>query len=51
MQRTGRILTGSNAGSQAIVDARVLEAAMVEYGVTQEALAAYNAKLCGRFPS
>jgi 5-methylphenazine-1-carboxylate 1-monooxygenase len=39
--------TGSNGGSQAIVDARVLGAAMVEYGVTQEALAAYNAKLCG----
>ncbi len=39
--------TGSNGGSQAIVDARVLGAAMVEYGVTHEALAAYNAKLCG----
>jgi 5-methylphenazine-1-carboxylate 1-monooxygenase len=39
--------TGSNGGSQAIVDARVLGAAMVEHGVTQEALAAYNDKLCG----
>jgi 2-polyprenyl-6-methoxyphenol hydroxylase-like FAD-dependent oxidoreductase len=39
--------TGSNGGSQAIVDARVLGAAMVEHGVTPEALAAYNAKLCG----
>ena len=39
--------TGSNGGSQAIVDARVLGAAMVEHGVTQEALAAYDAKLCG----
>jgi len=39
--------TGSNGGSQAIVDARVLGAAMVERGVTQEALAAYDAKLCG----
>jgi hypothetical protein len=39
--------TGSNGGSQAIVDARVLGAAMVEYGVTPEALASYNAKLCG----
>ena len=39
--------TGSNGGSQAIVDARVLGAAMVEYGITQEALAAYDAKLCG----
>ena len=39
--------TGSNGGSQAIVDARVLGAAMVELGATQEALAAYDAKLCG----
>jgi 2-polyprenyl-6-methoxyphenol hydroxylase-like FAD-dependent oxidoreductase len=39
--------TGSNGGSQAIVDARVLGAAMVEHGVTREALAAYDDKLCG----
>lgn len=39
--------TGSNGGSQAIVDARVLGAAMAEHGVTQEALAAYDNKLCG----
>lgn len=39
--------TGSNGASQAIVDARVLGAAMVEHGVTQEALAAYDTKLCG----
>lgn len=39
--------TGSNGASQAIVDARVLGAAMVEHGATQEALAAYDAKLCG----
>jgi 2-polyprenyl-6-methoxyphenol hydroxylase-like FAD-dependent oxidoreductase len=39
--------TGSNGASQAIVDARVLGAAMVEHGVTPEALAAYDAKLCG----
>jgi 2-polyprenyl-6-methoxyphenol hydroxylase-like FAD-dependent oxidoreductase len=39
--------TGSNGGSQAIMDARVLGAAMVEHGVTPEALAAYDAKLCG----
>jgi len=39
--------TGSNGGSQAIVDARVLGAAIVEHGVTQEALAAYDNKLCG----
>ena len=39
--------TGSNGGSQAIVDARVLGAAIVEHGATQEALAAYDDKLCG----
>jgi len=39
--------TGSNGGSQAIVDARVLGAAMVAHGATPEALAAYDAKLCG----
>jgi 2-polyprenyl-6-methoxyphenol hydroxylase-like FAD-dependent oxidoreductase len=39
--------TGSNGGSQAIVDARILGAAMVEHGVTEEALASYDAMLCG----
>ncbi len=39
--------TGSNGGSQAIVDARILGAAMVEHGILPEALAAYDAKLCG----
>jgi 5-methylphenazine-1-carboxylate 1-monooxygenase len=39
--------TGSNGGSQAIIDARVLGAAMVEHAVSQEALAAYDDKLCG----
>ena len=39
--------TGSNGGSQAIVDARILGAAMVEHGVTPEALEAFDAKLCG----
>jgi len=39
--------TGSNGGSQAIVDARVLGAAMIEHGATQEALAAFDAQLCG----
>jgi len=38
--------TGSNGASQAIVDARVLGAAMVEHGVTTEALRAYDRKLC-----
>jgi 2-polyprenyl-6-methoxyphenol hydroxylase-like FAD-dependent oxidoreductase len=39
--------TGSNGGSQAIVDARILGAMMVEHGVTPEALAAYDEKMCG----
>ena len=39
--------TGSNGGSQAIVDARALGAAMVENGVTPQALAAYDDRLCG----
>jgi len=39
--------TGSNGASQAIIDARVLGAAMVEHGATQDALAAYDARLCG----
>ena len=39
--------TGSNGGSQAIMDARILGAAMVEHGATPEALAAFDAKLCG----
>ena len=38
--------TGSNGASQAIVDARVLGAAMIEHGVTSEALQAYDRKLC-----
>lgn len=38
--------TGSNGASQAIVDARVLGAALLEHGVTSAALDAYNRKLC-----
>ena len=38
--------TGSNGASQAIVDARVLGAAMLKHGVTAQALEAYNAQLC-----
>lgn len=38
--------TGSNGASQAIVDARILGAAMLEHGVTPDALHAYDAKLC-----
>jgi 5-methylphenazine-1-carboxylate 1-monooxygenase len=39
--------TGSNGASQAIIDARVLGAAMLQHGVTSAALAAYNERLCG----
>lgn len=39
--------TGSNGASQAIVDARVLGAAMIAHGVTPRALSAYDAALCG----
>ena len=38
---------GSNGASQAIVDARVLGAAMLAHGVTPAALRAYDAQLCG----
>jgi 5-methylphenazine-1-carboxylate 1-monooxygenase len=39
--------TGSNGASQAIVDARQLGASIVEHGVSADALAAYDEKLCG----
>jgi 2-polyprenyl-6-methoxyphenol hydroxylase-like FAD-dependent oxidoreductase len=39
--------TGSNGGSQAIVDARVLGTLIVEHGVTPAALEAFDSKLCG----
>jgi 5-methylphenazine-1-carboxylate 1-monooxygenase len=39
--------TGSNGGSQAIVDARVLGACMIEHGAGEAALAAYDENLCG----
>ena len=38
--------TGSNGASQAIIDARVLGAAMLEHGVNSGALRAYDALLC-----
>lgn len=38
--------TGSNGASQAIVDARVLGAAMLEHGATSAALRAYDERLC-----
>lgn len=39
--------TGSNGASQAIIDARVLGARFLDHGVSAEALAAYDAELCG----
>jgi len=38
--------TGSNGASQAIVDARVLGAAMIDHGVNARALQAYDTQLC-----
>ena len=38
--------TGSNGASQAIMDARILGAAMLDHGVTNQALEAYDAQLC-----
>ncbi|EAQ05588.1 flavin-dependent oxidoreductase [Yoonia vestfoldensis] len=38
--------TGSNGASQAIVDARVIGAKILELGVTPAALSAYDAQLC-----
>jgi 5-methylphenazine-1-carboxylate 1-monooxygenase len=37
---------GSNGASQAIVDARVLGAALVQHGLTPQALQAYDQRLC-----
>ncbi|MCK0122732.1 flavin-dependent oxidoreductase [Loktanella sp. F6476L] len=39
--------TGSNGASQAIVDARVLGAALQKHGVTPDALTSFNDQLCG----
>jgi len=39
--------TGSNGGSQAIVDSRILGACLVEHGVSEAALEAFDAKVCG----
>lgn len=39
--------TGSNGASQAVVDARVIGAKMLEHGVSEAALEAYNTELCG----
>jgi 2-polyprenyl-6-methoxyphenol hydroxylase-like FAD-dependent oxidoreductase len=39
--------TGSNGASQAIVDARVIGAKMIEHGISAAALSAYDQALCG----
>lgn len=39
--------TGSNGASQAIMDARILGAKILEHGLGATALAAYDAQLCG----
>ncbi len=39
--------TGSNGATQAIVDARILGKHLLDHGVTQAALSAYDAELCG----
>jgi len=39
--------TGSNGASQALIDARILGAAMVRHGVSGAALGAYDDALCG----
>ncbi len=39
--------TGSNGASQAIIDARVIGRLMLEHGVSQEMLRAYDAEMCG----
>jgi len=39
--------TGSNGASQAIIDARQLGKAMLEHGVTPDALAAFDKRHCG----
>ncbi|MEM7256359.1 MAG: flavin-dependent oxidoreductase [Pseudomonadota bacterium] len=40
--------TGSNGASQAIVDARVIGANLLQHGITPEALAAYDEQLCSK---
>ncbi len=40
--------TGSNGASQAIVDARVIGAVLLEHGVTPDALMSYDGQLCAK---
>ncbi len=39
--------TGSNGASQAVIDARTLGACLIAHGVNENALAAFDDKLCG----
>ena len=39
--------TGSNGASQAVVDARILGAQILQHGLGAQALGAYDAQLCG----
>lgn len=39
--------TGSNGASQAIIDARVLGAALIDHGLGRDALRVYDEQLCG----
>ncbi len=39
--------TGSNGASQAIIDARVIGRIMLDHGVSQASLAAYDQEMCG----
>jgi 2-polyprenyl-6-methoxyphenol hydroxylase-like FAD-dependent oxidoreductase len=43
--------TGSNGASQAIIDARVLGACLLEHGVSHKAFTAYNGRLCKEISS
>ena len=38
--------TGSNGASQAIIDARIIGARLLDHGLGAEAMSAYNAELC-----
>lgn len=40
--------TGSNGASQAIVDARVIGAKLLEHGINAEALGAYDSQMCSK---
>ncbi|MEH6728805.1 MAG: FAD-dependent monooxygenase, partial [Hyphomicrobiales bacterium] len=39
--------TGSNGASQAVIDARIMGSLFLEHGLTRDALAAFDERLCG----